>query len=50
LAQQRLPTIDLTDLDQSDAPTHLVEQVRSALRDLGFFAIVNDGIVWAKRR
>jgi len=42
-----LPTIDLTQLDNPGAHDGLADQVRAALEDVGFFAIVNHGVDWA---
>jgi isopenicillin N synthase-like dioxygenase len=47
MALRELPTIDVTDLDHADAPSRLGTQVRRALEDVGFFAIVNHGIEWS---
>jgi len=46
MGSRRLPTIDLTDLEHADAPERLGEQVRAALEDVGFFAIVHHGVDW----
>jgi len=42
-----LPTIDLTQLDNPGAHGGLAAQVREALEEVGFFAVVNHGVDWS---
>lgn len=43
----QLPTIDLTHLDDPARHRGLAAQIREALEEVGFFAIVNHGVAWS---